>query len=179
MDFKELCPAGPGYQYSASARQFNQRVSEQLGRHGALLVTHSNDNNHGNLQLLLYFEKEELWKHGMSLTLILLLMKAKITEPTAQILCWIQQKKTFVYQITVVLKKLVLAYCHCPLQQQLSLVGSDTTTHLSEAESWTTFFWTLPHPPAPLLRYWLWFQQGWRLHSTEPFFLWRWHLSLT
>uniref|UniRef100_H3D0T4 EGF-like domain-containing protein n=1 Tax=Tetraodon nigroviridis TaxID=99883 RepID=H3D0T4_TETNG len=29
--FKELCPAGPGYQYSASAQQFNQRVSEQLG----------------------------------------------------------------------------------------------------------------------------------------------------
>lgn len=43
-----------------------------------------------------------------------------------------------VYQITVILKKLVLAHYHCPLQQQLGLVGSET--HLSEAETWTTFF---------------------------------------
>lgn len=160
MDFKELCPAGPGYQYSASARQFNQRVSEQLGRHGALLVTHSNDNNHGNLQLLFYFEK---WSCE---TLILLLMKAKLTETTAQVLCQIQ---------LLFIKSLWF----CPLQQQLSLVGSDTTTHLSEAENWTTFFWTVPHPPAPLLRSWLWFQQGWRVHSTKPLFLGRWHLFLT
>uniref|UniRef100_A0A3B5B9M9 Latent-transforming growth factor beta-binding protein 1 n=1 Tax=Stegastes partitus TaxID=144197 RepID=A0A3B5B9M9_9TELE len=33
--FKEICPAGPGYHYSASAVQFNQRVTEQLGSRGA------------------------------------------------------------------------------------------------------------------------------------------------
>ncbi|XP_055369679.1 latent-transforming growth factor beta-binding protein 1-like [Betta splendens] len=40
--FKESCPAGPGYHYSASALQFNQRVTEQLGRRGVLPVTHQN-----------------------------------------------------------------------------------------------------------------------------------------
>lgn len=43
--FKEICPAGPGYHYSASALQFNQRVSEQLGGRGAPLVTHGNQDN--------------------------------------------------------------------------------------------------------------------------------------
>lgn len=38
--FKEICPAGPGYHYSASALQFNQRASEQLGARGAPLVPH-------------------------------------------------------------------------------------------------------------------------------------------
>ncbi|KAM8905293.1 latent-transforming growth factor beta-binding protein 4-like isoform 2-T2 [Spinachia spinachia] len=36
--FKETCPAGPGYHYSASALQFNQRAAEQLGTRGAPLV---------------------------------------------------------------------------------------------------------------------------------------------
>ncbi|XP_077961884.1 latent-transforming growth factor beta-binding protein 4 isoform X3 [Gasterosteus aculeatus] len=40
--FKEICPAGPGYHYSASALQFNQRATEQLGARGAPLVTPSN-----------------------------------------------------------------------------------------------------------------------------------------
>ncbi|XP_060929872.1 latent-transforming growth factor beta-binding protein 4 [Limanda limanda] len=43
--FKEICPAGPGYHYSASALQFNQRVHEQLGGRGVSLVTHSNQDN--------------------------------------------------------------------------------------------------------------------------------------
>lgn len=38
--FKEICPAGPGYHYSASALQFNQRVNQQLGGGGATLVPH-------------------------------------------------------------------------------------------------------------------------------------------
>ncbi|KAL6104929.1 ltbp4 [Pungitius sinensis] len=42
--FKETCPAGPGYHYSASALQFNQRATEQLGARGASLVT---PGNHG------------------------------------------------------------------------------------------------------------------------------------
>lgn len=45
--FKEICPAGPGYQYSASALQFNQRVIEQLGSRGASLVNHRNQDNQG------------------------------------------------------------------------------------------------------------------------------------
>ncbi|KAM8769180.1 latent-transforming growth factor beta-binding protein 4 isoform 2-T2 [Acanthopagrus schlegelii] len=45
--FKEICPAGPGYQYSASTLKFNQRVSEQLGNRGATVVTHSNPENQG------------------------------------------------------------------------------------------------------------------------------------
>lgn len=53
--FKELCPAGPGYQYSASAQKFNQRVVEQLGNHGAFLVNHGNDNNQGASN---YFKKD-------------------------------------------------------------------------------------------------------------------------
>uniref|UniRef100_A0A3B4B0X2 Latent-transforming growth factor beta-binding protein 1 n=1 Tax=Periophthalmus magnuspinnatus TaxID=409849 RepID=A0A3B4B0X2_9GOBI len=36
--FKEICPAGPGYHYSASALQFNQRAIEQLGHRGAPLL---------------------------------------------------------------------------------------------------------------------------------------------
>ncbi|KAK2846559.1 hypothetical protein Q5P01_009558 [Channa striata] len=43
--FKEICPAGPGYHYSASAVHFNQRVNEQLGGRGALLVPHGNQDN--------------------------------------------------------------------------------------------------------------------------------------
>ncbi|KAM6933363.1 latent-transforming growth factor beta-binding protein 4 [Xenentodon cancila] len=35
--FKEICPAGPGYYYTASTLQFSQRVSEELGSRGALL----------------------------------------------------------------------------------------------------------------------------------------------
>uniref|UniRef100_A0A3B5B9V6 Latent-transforming growth factor beta-binding protein 4-like n=1 Tax=Stegastes partitus TaxID=144197 RepID=A0A3B5B9V6_9TELE len=46
--FKEICPAGPGYHYSASAVQFNQRVTEQLGSRGASLVTHGNQDNRDN-----------------------------------------------------------------------------------------------------------------------------------
>uniref|UniRef100_A0AAQ5YXM0 Latent-transforming growth factor beta-binding protein 1 n=1 Tax=Amphiprion ocellaris TaxID=80972 RepID=A0AAQ5YXM0_AMPOC len=46
--FKEICPAGPGYHYSASALQFNQRVTEQLGSRGASLVPNSNQGNQNN-----------------------------------------------------------------------------------------------------------------------------------
>ncbi|XP_061073007.1 latent-transforming growth factor beta-binding protein 4 [Conger conger] len=35
--FKEICPAGPGYQYSASANKFHQKALEQLGLGGATL----------------------------------------------------------------------------------------------------------------------------------------------
>lgn len=45
--FREICPAGPGYQYSASALQFNQRVNEQLGNRGASLVTHVSHESQG------------------------------------------------------------------------------------------------------------------------------------
>ncbi|XP_053176279.1 latent-transforming growth factor beta-binding protein 4 [Scomber japonicus] len=45
--FKEICPAGPGYHYSASALQFNQRATEQLGGRGAQLVTHGNQDTQG------------------------------------------------------------------------------------------------------------------------------------
>ncbi|XP_039986751.1 latent-transforming growth factor beta-binding protein 1-like [Xiphias gladius] len=45
--FKEICPAGPGYHYSASVLQFNQRVTEQLGGRGAPLLTHSSQDNQG------------------------------------------------------------------------------------------------------------------------------------
>ncbi|XP_040901991.1 LOW QUALITY PROTEIN: latent-transforming growth factor beta-binding protein 4 [Toxotes jaculatrix] len=45
--FKEICPAGPGYHYSASALQFSQRATEQLGGQGTPLVTHSNQDNQG------------------------------------------------------------------------------------------------------------------------------------
>ncbi|XP_051580183.1 latent-transforming growth factor beta-binding protein 4-like isoform X2 [Myxocyprinus asiaticus] len=37
--FKEICPAGPGYHYSASALKFNQRLAETLGTGGPLLVS--------------------------------------------------------------------------------------------------------------------------------------------
>ncbi|KAG7224436.1 hypothetical protein INR49_015066 [Caranx melampygus] len=46
--FKEICPAGPGYHYSASALQFNQRVNQQLGGGGATLVPHSSQENQGS-----------------------------------------------------------------------------------------------------------------------------------
>ncbi|KAK7881956.1 hypothetical protein WMY93_028130 [Mugilogobius chulae] len=39
--FKEICPAGPGYHYSASALQFTQRALEQLGHRGAPLLPHN------------------------------------------------------------------------------------------------------------------------------------------
>uniref|UniRef100_A0A672YAX8 Latent-transforming growth factor beta-binding protein 4 n=1 Tax=Sphaeramia orbicularis TaxID=375764 RepID=A0A672YAX8_9TELE len=45
--FKDICPAGPGYHYSASALQFNQRVSEHLGSRGAVLVTPGNQDKPG------------------------------------------------------------------------------------------------------------------------------------
>ncbi|XP_026173673.1 latent-transforming growth factor beta-binding protein 4 isoform X2 [Mastacembelus armatus] len=45
--FKEICPAGPGYQYSSSVLQFNQRVAEQLGGRGAQLIRPSNQDNQG------------------------------------------------------------------------------------------------------------------------------------
>ncbi|XP_034021316.1 LOW QUALITY PROTEIN: latent-transforming growth factor beta-binding protein 4-like, partial [Thalassophryne amazonica] len=45
--FKEICPAGPGYHYSASTLQFNQRVSQHLSRHGAPVVM---QRVHGNEQ---------------------------------------------------------------------------------------------------------------------------------
>ncbi|XP_041667187.1 latent-transforming growth factor beta-binding protein 4 isoform X3 [Cheilinus undulatus] len=45
--FKEICPAGPGYHYSASALSFNQRANEQLGGRGASLVTNGNQDNQG------------------------------------------------------------------------------------------------------------------------------------
>ncbi|XP_068560985.1 latent-transforming growth factor beta-binding protein 4 isoform X2 [Cebidichthys violaceus] len=45
--FKEICPAGPGYHYSASALQFNQRVSERLGSRGAPLVAHNHQDSQG------------------------------------------------------------------------------------------------------------------------------------
>ncbi|XP_028320911.1 latent-transforming growth factor beta-binding protein 4 isoform X4 [Gouania willdenowi] len=48
--FKEICPAGPGYHYSASALQFNQRVSEHLGSRGAQLVTAAHRGNQNNQQ---------------------------------------------------------------------------------------------------------------------------------
>ncbi|XP_067101951.1 LOW QUALITY PROTEIN: latent-transforming growth factor beta-binding protein 4 [Osmerus mordax] len=38
VGFKEICPAGPGYHYSASAIQFNQRVAEQHGTGGPPVV---------------------------------------------------------------------------------------------------------------------------------------------
>ncbi|XP_052008003.1 latent-transforming growth factor beta-binding protein 4-like [Xyrauchen texanus] len=38
-DFKEICPAGPGYHYSSSALKFNQRLAETLGSGGPLLVS--------------------------------------------------------------------------------------------------------------------------------------------
>ncbi|XP_030621883.1 latent-transforming growth factor beta-binding protein 4 [Chanos chanos] len=37
--FKEICPAGPGYYYSASAIKFNQRLAEQHGTGGPILVS--------------------------------------------------------------------------------------------------------------------------------------------
>uniref|UniRef100_I3IXV3 Latent-transforming growth factor beta-binding protein 4 n=1 Tax=Oreochromis niloticus TaxID=8128 RepID=I3IXV3_ORENI len=37
--FKEICPAGPGYQYSPSTLKFNQRVSEPEGGGRAVLVS--------------------------------------------------------------------------------------------------------------------------------------------
>ncbi|XP_076027506.1 latent-transforming growth factor beta-binding protein 4-like isoform X2 [Genypterus blacodes] len=46
--FKDICPAGPGYHYSASALQFNQRVTEQLGSRGAPVVTQGHKDNQNN-----------------------------------------------------------------------------------------------------------------------------------
>ncbi|XP_051512932.1 latent-transforming growth factor beta-binding protein 4-like isoform X3 [Myxocyprinus asiaticus] len=37
--FKEICPAGPGYQYSASALKFNQRLAETVGTGWPILVS--------------------------------------------------------------------------------------------------------------------------------------------
>ncbi|XP_069578756.1 latent-transforming growth factor beta-binding protein 4 [Brachyistius frenatus] len=48
VSFKEICPAGPGYHYSASALQFNQRATEQLGSQGAPVVTNGNQDNQGS-----------------------------------------------------------------------------------------------------------------------------------
>ncbi|XP_038548862.1 latent-transforming growth factor beta-binding protein 2-like isoform X4 [Micropterus salmoides] len=45
--FKEICPAGPGYHYSASTLLFNQRLTEQLGSRGAPLVVQGNQDNQG------------------------------------------------------------------------------------------------------------------------------------
>ncbi|XP_019223206.1 latent-transforming growth factor beta-binding protein 4 isoform X3 [Oreochromis niloticus] len=45
--FKEICPAGPGYQYSPSTLKFNQRVSEPEGGGRAVLVNGSNKDNQG------------------------------------------------------------------------------------------------------------------------------------
>ncbi|XP_029628336.1 latent-transforming growth factor beta-binding protein 4 isoform X3 [Salmo trutta] len=39
--FKEICPAGPGYHYSASAIKFNQRVVEQHGTGGPPVISQS------------------------------------------------------------------------------------------------------------------------------------------
>ncbi|KAL0972864.1 hypothetical protein UPYG_G00195680 [Umbra pygmaea] len=39
--FKEICPAGPGYHYSASAIKFNQKVLEQHGTGGPPVVSQS------------------------------------------------------------------------------------------------------------------------------------------
>ncbi|KAJ0022516.1 hypothetical protein NQD34_010006, partial [Periophthalmus magnuspinnatus] len=47
--FKEICPAGPGYHYSASALQFNQRAIEQLGhRSGPASPQSSQRQGHGS-----------------------------------------------------------------------------------------------------------------------------------
>ncbi|XP_030599886.1 latent-transforming growth factor beta-binding protein 4 isoform X2 [Archocentrus centrarchus] len=43
--FKEICPAGPGFQYSPSTLKFNQIANEQLGSQGAVLVNRSNVDN--------------------------------------------------------------------------------------------------------------------------------------
>ncbi|XP_019723478.1 latent-transforming growth factor beta-binding protein 4 isoform X1 [Hippocampus comes] len=45
--FKEICPAGPGYHYSASVLQFSQRAADQLGTRGAQLVTNGDQRHHG------------------------------------------------------------------------------------------------------------------------------------
>nr|XP_020478341.1 latent-transforming growth factor beta-binding protein 4 [Monopterus albus] len=45
--FKEICPAGPGYHYSPSVLQFNQKVTEQLGGRGATLVAASSQHTQG------------------------------------------------------------------------------------------------------------------------------------
>ncbi|KAL0168669.1 hypothetical protein M9458_036891, partial [Cirrhinus mrigala] len=39
--FKEICPAGPGYHYSASAVKFNQRLAEMLDTGGPPLISES------------------------------------------------------------------------------------------------------------------------------------------
>uniref|UniRef100_A0A8C7RI37 Latent-transforming growth factor beta-binding protein 1 n=1 Tax=Oncorhynchus mykiss TaxID=8022 RepID=A0A8C7RI37_ONCMY len=39
--FKEICPAGPGYHYSASVIQFNQRLLEQHGTGGPPVISQS------------------------------------------------------------------------------------------------------------------------------------------
>ncbi|XP_016334532.1 latent-transforming growth factor beta-binding protein 4-like, partial [Sinocyclocheilus anshuiensis] len=41
--FKEICPAGPGYHYSASAVKFNQRLAKMLDTGGPPLVS---ENDH-------------------------------------------------------------------------------------------------------------------------------------
>ncbi|XP_041851122.1 latent-transforming growth factor beta-binding protein 1 isoform X2 [Melanotaenia boesemani] len=40
--FKEICPAGPGYYYSASTLQFSQRVPDQVGGQGLLPTAQDN-----------------------------------------------------------------------------------------------------------------------------------------
>ncbi|XP_077398239.1 latent-transforming growth factor beta-binding protein 4 isoform X2 [Festucalex cinctus] len=45
--FKEICPAGPGYHYSASVLQFSQRAADQLGTRGAQLLTDDQQPHHG------------------------------------------------------------------------------------------------------------------------------------
>ncbi|XP_029570463.1 latent-transforming growth factor beta-binding protein 4 isoform X3 [Salmo trutta] len=43
--FKEICPAGPGYHYSASVIQFNQRLLEQHGTGGPPVISQSTGQN--------------------------------------------------------------------------------------------------------------------------------------
>ncbi|XP_047247089.1 latent-transforming growth factor beta-binding protein 1-like isoform X3 [Girardinichthys multiradiatus] len=40
--FREICPAGPGYHYSASTLQFSQRVDARLAGRGSLLTSQDN-----------------------------------------------------------------------------------------------------------------------------------------
>ncbi|KAM9318546.1 LOW QUALITY PROTEIN: latent-transforming growth factor beta-binding protein 4 [Pholidichthys leucotaenia] len=48
-EFKEICPAGPGYRYSPSTVKFHQIALERLGTRGAPVVTEGNqDKNQGD-----------------------------------------------------------------------------------------------------------------------------------
>ncbi|KAM9820377.1 latent-transforming growth factor beta-binding protein 4-like [Neosynchiropus ocellatus] len=47
--FKQTCPAGPGYQYSASTLQFSQRSTQQLGSRGAPLVPPRDRHSQGSV----------------------------------------------------------------------------------------------------------------------------------